>query len=95
VARQLGRAFRLAGLTCPTMATWASNRQAPLGNHERTFLAEYVRDLRERASPHLEPAAAERFERLVAPGSPDYLLDDPDLCMTSLDYVAIGRRAVE
>jgi hypothetical protein len=65
---------------------------APLGRHERSFLAEYLRVLRKRVAPHLEPEIAEWFERFVDPDSPDFLLDDADLCLTSLDHLAIGRR---
>jgi hypothetical protein len=35
--------------------TWASNRQAPLGDAERLFLREYLRDLRGRVADRLDP----------------------------------------
>ena len=92
VARHLARLFRQAGLVHENSATWASDRVAPLGQHERAFVGEYLRDLRERVAPHLEPEVAESFDRLVNPGSADYLLDDPDLCLTNVDRLAIGRR---
>jgi SAM-dependent methyltransferase len=94
IGRRLGRLFRHAGLVHERTSTWASNRLAPLGEDERLFLTEYLRDLRARVTPHLAPDVADAFARLADPGSPEFLLDDPDLCVTSLDHVAVGRRPV-
>jgi ubiquinone/menaquinone biosynthesis C-methylase UbiE len=93
VGRQLCQVFRKAGLADCRKRTWASNRQAPLGPSERGFLEKYLLDLKERALPHLEPDMAERFARLVDPGSGDFVLDDPDLSVTCIDHVVWGTKS--
>ena len=90
VGRQLLEVFRAAGLERCRKRTWASNRQAPLNTEERGFLEKYLRDLAERAGPHLDPKLRPAFERLVDPGSEDYMLDDPDFSLTCLDHVVLG-----
>jgi ubiquinone/menaquinone biosynthesis C-methylase UbiE len=92
LGRQLCQAFRAAGLVDCRKRTWATNRQAPLGPRERGFLEKTLLDLRERALPHLEPAMAARFERLVDPRSDEYLLDGPDLSVTCIDHVVWGTK---
>lgn len=90
VGRQLCQVFRAAGLRECRRRTWATDRQAPLERRERTFLEEYLGDLHERTRPHLEPPMRAKFERLVDPGSEDYLLDRPDLSVTYVDHVVRG-----
>lgn len=92
VARQLVNAFRQAGLGSCQARTWTTNRQAPLDPESRTFLSEYLRNLRDRAAPRLRSELADRFARLVDPGSEEYLLNDPDLYVTTLDHLVVGRR---
>jgi len=93
VGRQLCQVFRAAGLVNCQRRTWATNRQAPLGPRVRGFLENYLLDLKERALSHLEPAMADRFERLVDPRSDDYLLDGPDLSVTCIDHVVWGTKS--
>ena len=74
------------------MRTWSSNRQAPLGAAERTFLGAYLADLRGRVADRLAPAALARLDRLIDPASDRYLLDRPDFALTCIDHVVVGTR---
>jgi hypothetical protein len=93
VGRQLCQVFRAAGLAHCRKRTWATNRQAPLGPRERGFLEKNLLDLKGRALPHLEPEMAAKFARLVDHRSDDYLLDDPDLTVTTIDHVVWGTKS--
>jgi len=88
VGRHLRRVFRAAGLVDCQHRTWTIDRQAPLGPDDRAYFAGYLRDLREKARPHLEPEIRDRFERLVDPDSEAYLLDSPDFTVTCLNHIA-------
>ena len=92
VGRRLARVFREAGLVDLRINTFATDRMAPLGDDERTFLAEYLNGLRDRVAPRLAAGTREDFDRLADPGSPDYLLDWPDFAVTVIDHVIHGRR---
>ncbi len=95
VGRHLVAVFREAGLVDVRARTSASNRVAPLDAPTRSFLASYLAGLRERVVPGLEPAVRAEFEGLVDPGSPDALLDRPDLALTVIDHVVHGRKPGE
>ena len=88
VGRDLRPTFRAAGLANCQHRTWTIDRQAPLGPDDREYLAGYLADLREKASSRLSGAIAREFDRLVEPGSPGYMLDDPDLAVTFLNHLA-------
>jgi SAM-dependent methyltransferase len=90
IGRQLPGLFRAAGLANCQARTWATDRQAPLNRHERSFLERYLLDLKERAVQYLEPHLLERFQGLVDPESDAYLLAMPDFSMTCLDHVVWG-----
>ena len=92
VGRQLREVFRKAGLEDCRTRTWATNRHAPLEPEERAFLEKYLKDLRERACPHLGPEMRERFEPMVDPGSDRFILDGPDLTVTCLDHVVCATK---
>lgn len=92
VGRELRGTFRAAGIVDVHVRSSASDRQAPLTPDGRTFVEEYLRDLRERTAPRLEPRVRAQFERLVDPESDAYLLDDPDLTVTCLDHLVWGVR---
>ncbi len=92
VGRQLLGIFRKAGLVEVVTKTWATDRVAPLGEDERTYLAEHLKGLAERVSEKLEGKAREKFDRLLDPSSADYLLRDPDLTLTCIDHVIWGRK---
>jgi ubiquinone/menaquinone biosynthesis C-methylase UbiE len=91
VGRQLVGVFRRAGLVDLHVRSFASSRVAPLDAPARTFLGEYLRDLRERVAPRLQAPMRERFDRLADPKSPESLLDQPDLSLTVVDHVIHGR----
>jgi hypothetical protein len=90
--RYLRRIAREAGLERITVKTWATDRLAPLAAPERAFFSEYLRDLRDRAGPYLDSAVRDRFLGLADDQSPEFLLDDPDLCITVLDHIVCGVR---
>jgi SAM-dependent methyltransferase len=88
VGRRLCPIFCAAGLPGCRHRTWTIDRQAPLAPDDREYFAGYLADLREKAAPHLSGEIRDEFERLVDPGSPDYLLDDPDFTVTCLNHLA-------
>jgi ubiquinone/menaquinone biosynthesis C-methylase UbiE len=92
VGRELCEVFRAAGLVDCKKRTSATNRQAPLSAPERGFLEAYLRDLTDRAGPHLEPTIAAKLDRLVNPASEQYILGGPDLTVTCIDHVVWGTR---
>ena len=92
VGRDLRRVFRLAGLARCTVRSVAFTRQAPLDPATRSFLEGYLEDLRRRTGPHLEPSLRELFNRLADPGSSQYVLSGPDLCVTCVNHVVVGVR---
>jgi ubiquinone/menaquinone biosynthesis C-methylase UbiE len=94
VGRGLRQVFEAAGLRDCRRRTWAIDRQAPLDPPARAFLAEYLRDLHARARPRLAPEMAERSDRLLDPGSPEFLLDRPDLALTIVEHVVWGMKPV-
>ncbi len=91
VGRHLVPVFREAGLVDLRVRAFASCRVAPLDDDARTFLGEYLKGLAERVAPRLKSSMRKDFERLIAPGSPDALLDRPDLAVTIIDHVIHGR----
>ena len=93
VGRQLVGVFRKAGLGDIQVRSFASTRVAPLEAPVRAFLDEYLRGLTERVAPRLDRKAREQFHRWADPGSPDSLLDQPDLQLTVVDHLILGRVA--
>ena len=91
VGRRLVGVFRKAGLVDVQVRSFASSRVAPLEAAERSFLGEYLRDLAERVGPRLDESIREPFHRLVDPDSPDSMLDQPDLQLTVVDHLILGR----
>lgn len=92
VARQLGRLFREAGLENCRVDTRATDRRGPLAGAERAYFAAYLAELREHVAPYLDKSALGRLDHLADPGSPGFLLDDPDLNVTCIDHVVRGSR---
>lgn len=91
VGRRLVGVFREAGLVDLRVDAFASTRVAPLDEHARSFASESLRKLRERVSPRLEPGVSQAFDKLANPGSPDFLPDQPDLCLTVVDHLIQGQ----
>jgi hypothetical protein len=60
---------------------------------ERTFLLDYLLDLRERAAPHLGAEALAALDRLVQPDSAEFLLDQPDMAIVCLDLLVWGIKS--
>lgn len=87
VGRLLLPIFRAAGLPDAHLRTYATDRVAPFGPDERLYLDRYLQTLRGRVAPHLEPEPLARLDRLIDPGSKEYLLNGPDLAVTFLDQV--------
>jgi hypothetical protein len=89
-ARRLARLFRAAGYEDVRFRTYATDLSGPLEGDARTFVAEYLKDLRDRVSPRLDARTRDELERLIDPASEDYLLDDPDFVATCLDRLVWG-----
>ena len=92
VPRQLFRICRTIGLEKIESRTFAADRAAPLSNDERSFFAEYLKDLSHRAAAHLRGPARATFDRLVDPRSDRFLLDASDFTATCIDHVVWGRK---
>jgi ubiquinone/menaquinone biosynthesis C-methylase UbiE len=92
VARNLRSIFLEAGLEDVALRTVAYDRSAPLGDDERTFLAEHIEDLWRRASGRLGGEARRRAKALLDPASPRFILRAPDLAVACIDKLALGRK---
>lgn len=90
VARRLGHLFRAAGLTPYHKQTYATNRQAPLDEDVRTFLAAYLHRLRQRVQPYLAPEQLREFDAYLDADSHCSLLHHPDVTVTCVDHVIWG-----
>lgn len=92
VGRQLRHMFRGAGLERIQTRTFATDRVAPLGSDERTFLTEYLKRLSERIAMYFDGPSRGEFNRLVDTKSSTFILDDPDLTTTCISYVVWGHK---
>lgn len=92
VGRRLVPLFAEAGLVDLRVRTFTADRMAPLDSASRTFLAEYLDQLRRHVAPAMEAAARLDLERWIDPGSADYLLDSPTLTATVVDHLIWGRK---
>lgn len=90
VGRRLRFLFRLSGLRACCKRTYATNRQAPLGADEKTFLRAYLQRLQQRVQGYLEPAMRRQLETLINSGSPRSLFNHPDITVTCVDNVIWG-----
>ncbi|HYF63475.1 MAG TPA: methyltransferase domain-containing protein [Herpetosiphonaceae bacterium] len=93
IGRNLCGAFEQAGLSECAVTSFSVDHRAPLSDDERTFLGDYLRDLGQRARPHLDAAARTAFDLLIDPESELYLLDRPDFFSSHLELLGIGRVA--
>jgi ubiquinone/menaquinone biosynthesis C-methylase UbiE len=92
VGRRLPKVLAEAGLEPMGLTTHAFDRQAPLGETEKTLLRGYLKTVVARVSPYLEPGLLQELHRLVDPGSATNLLEQPQLTMTWLNMLALGRK---
>jgi SAM-dependent methyltransferase len=92
VGRSLPAILAAAGLEPLRQTTHAFDRQAPLAPPERDLLSCYLGDLLQRAAPHVEPPLLEALRPLLDPASSTALLRRPDLSMTWLCVLAMGRK---
>ena len=88
VGRWLPRLFRACGLGEIAARSFASTRLAPLGDAERAFLNGYLADISGRIADRLPAEVRDRFAALAGGG----IVDDPDLMLTVVDHIVIGRR---
>jgi SAM-dependent methyltransferase len=91
IGRRLPSALLRAGLEGYRVKTFSIDHQAPLDDDERTFLADYLRELAERTRPFLEPDARAAFEQAISPEGDGYLLDRSDCFITQLEILAWAR----
>ena len=92
VGRRLVDVFDQAGLGDLRVQTFASDRMAPLDPSTRTFLTEYLGQIRDNVGPRLSSEARAQVERWIDPESPNYLLNSPTLAVTVIDHVVQGRK---
>jgi SAM-dependent methyltransferase len=92
VGRRLPAILAAAGLEPLRLTTHAFDRQAPLAPPESELLQCYLEDLLQRVAPHVEPALLGELQLLVKPGSATCLLRQPNLSMTWLCVLAMGRK---
>lgn len=92
VGRRLPAVFAQAGLEPMSMATRAIDRQAPLGEAERTLLQSYLTELTERVTPYLDATLLEELRALTDPSSTRHMLRQPYLTMTWLNVLALAHK---
>ncbi|WP_422923423.1 class I SAM-dependent methyltransferase [Singulisphaera sp. PoT] len=92
VGRDLRPVFREAGLADFALRTYTHDRAAPLGEDERTYLSEYLKNLVKRTSDHVDEATCRRLKTLSAPESGEALVNNPDLTATFIVHLAWGRK---
>lgn len=90
VGRNLGAVLHDAGLTHVVERAWATTRQAPFLEAERVFLAEYLKNLRDRVAARLSASILKQLDRLVSPGGEQYLLDRCNSAIVCLDRLVWG-----
>ncbi len=92
IGRNLFGAFKSAQLVASDIRTHTIDHRAPLTADERVYLESYMRDLAERARPHLGQAARTAFDMLLDPRSDLCMLDQPDFFASHLEIVAWARK---
>ena len=92
VGRRLPAILAAAGLEPLHLTTHAFDRQAPLALPERELLQCYLEDLLRRVAPHVDPALLGELQLLADPGSATFLPRLPNLSMTWLCVLAMGRK---
>jgi ubiquinone/menaquinone biosynthesis C-methylase UbiE len=92
IARNLRSLFEKAGLRPQRRRTYASHREFPVGSKEHRFLDAYLLDLRDRTAPYVDRMHRGRLHRLLTPGDPAYLVDEPHFSVTCLDHVMWGKK---
>ena len=92
VGRRLPKVLAEAGLEPLGLTTHAFDRQAPLGEAEKALMRGYLKTVVARVSPYLELELLQELHQLVDPGSPTNMLEQPQLTMTWLNVLALGRK---
>lgn len=92
IGRRLASVFASAGLEPVATTTIAMDRQAPLGDPERTLLQGYLDELVERVEPVLDAAALAQLRTLADAASPENLARRPHLTMSWINVLALARR---
>ena len=92
VGRRLPKVLAEAGLEPLGLTTHAFDRQAPLGEAEKALLQGYLKTVVARVSPYLELELLQELHQLVDPGSPTNMLEQPQLTITWLNVLALGRK---
>jgi ubiquinone/menaquinone biosynthesis C-methylase UbiE len=90
VGRSLARRFRAAGFKAWSLKTYAISRVGAAQPDVQTFLEGYLADLRGRIASRLTQRRLAAFDRCLARGGANCLLDRADFTLTCLVYVAWG-----
>jgi ubiquinone/menaquinone biosynthesis C-methylase UbiE len=92
IGRRLRAIMAQAGLKPLRTRVYASVWEPPFTQDQMRFLTLYLADLRKRAWPYLAAAYRRKAEALLTPRSDSYVLRDPSLSVTCMDYVSLGKR---
>lgn len=92
IGRNLCGLFEQCGVESCSVRTFAVERCAPLTTDEELFLSLYFAGLREHAWPYLAAEARTAFDLLFDPRAETYLLRRPDLHLTHIEHLAVGRK---
>jgi ubiquinone/menaquinone biosynthesis C-methylase UbiE len=90
VGRRLSAEFLRAGLEHVGERTWATTRQQPWSQADRTFLTEYFSHLRQRIAPVMHREALARFDAWLGHGGGHSVVDRPDFTTVRLDRLCWG-----
>ena len=90
VGRSLARHFQATGFKAWSLRTYAISRVGAAEADVQTFLEGYLADLRQRIASRLAKRRLAAFDRYLARGGENYLLDRTDFTLTCLVYVAWG-----
>ncbi|HEX3659437.1 MAG TPA: methyltransferase domain-containing protein [Pirellulales bacterium] len=90
VGRRLSGALLAEGLEHVGEKAWATTRQAPWSEADRTFLGEYLDNLRRRVLPVLDDAALARLDAWLGDDDGHWLIERPDFTTVWLDRLCWG-----
>ena len=92
VGRRLPAVLAEAGFEPLGFTTQALDRAAPLDEPLARFLSCYLKKLRERIEPHIDPADAAEFAEAIRPEGRNYVLAQPHFACTWINVIAVGRK---
>lgn len=92
VGRRLLALCAEAGLEPVSCEAQASTRTGPFSPETERFFREYLRRLGERAAPELSGRLRSQLRAQIEPDSPRYLLHQPQVTVTWINFLSLARR---